>query len=132
MSDARELTEQIEELERRLDGVLTPAERNMMTLARVGYIGQLSELMRQSGGETEAEAMRRAAHDNGGGLLGTFDSARPDNPLQSEREALLEHVLKTHGAEAMANVEGAMMDAEREPEIPEWQQQARAAADGYL
>lgn len=131
MSDAKELTMEIEELERRLDGVLTPAERQMMTMARVGYIGKLSELMREASGESESEALRRVAHDNGGGLLGTFDSNHA-NPLETEREALLDHVLKTHGAEAMANVEGAMMDAEREPEIPEWQQQARAAADGYI
>jgi hypothetical protein len=134
MSTPRELTEAIEEVERRLadpSSGMTGAERQLLTMSRVSMVGQLGDLQRDHLGETEAEAMRRLAHDSGGQLLGTFDSARPENPLQEERDILLQSVLRLHGAECMSHVEAAMFESDEPEQIPEWQQAAREAAGGY-
>lgn len=134
MSSPKELMMEIEEIERRLadpSAHMTGQERTLLTMSRVNLVGELGRLQVEHAGETEAEAMRRIAHDAGGQLLGVYDSARPENPLQEERDALLQSVLNLHGAAAMANVEAAMLESEQPEQIPEWQQAAQEAASGY-
>lgn len=109
---AKELLHEIEELEARIANPagFTQQEVSNMVHARVAYIGQLADLTRAHNGETDAEMLRRMAHDNGGAPLGLYDSAHTDSSFNQEtsKAELLQFTRQRYGDEAMANVEHTM------------------------
>lgn len=109
---SKQLMDDIADLERRLE-TATGTERDLMIMARVDLIGQMSRSIVEHSTEREHEFLTRISHE-AGGLMGCSDSNYQTNAMEQEveRDELLHMVRTRYGDAAMANVEHTLMSQE--------------------